>query len=134
MNLDSLNNGFKLAELDSTYMITYVADSINQFKKEIDTTIIFNSSNIFNNHPFNMDEKELYVLKENLLIGNYNLKKSFKILNSNSKIVTEISNIKVELYRNEKKCCTEYIDDKIKSFDLNGVKQLGEKVVEINKQ
>jgi hypothetical protein len=60
------------------------------------------------------------------------LKSAFRIFNSNTKFITEIS--KIELYQNEKKCCQEYKDDNIKNYLLNGVKKSGNESILISKR
>lgn len=129
MNMDSLNNGFKLAELDSTYIILFESDSIDSFKKPIDTIVFLNSSNNYYYSPTNRYEFQYWIVKDNLKAGNYSLKNSFKIYNSNSSIINEISNIEIELLQNEKKCCQEYSDDNIKSYKLNGIQKTGNSII-----
>jgi hypothetical protein len=129
MNMDSLNNGFKLAELDSTYIILFVSDSIEAFKEPIDTVVFLNSSNIYNYSSNNLYGFQYWITKDNSKTGNYSLKNSFKIYNSNSSIINEISNIEIELLQNEKKCCQEYSDDNIKSYKLNGIQKTGNSII-----
>ena len=126
LNMDSLNNGFKENEVDSTFIVFYESDSSNSYLWATDTAIIHNS--IIHRYHY-----QIY-LTQNLKTGNYMLKSAFRIFNSNTKFITEISKIEIELYQNEKKCCQEYKDDNIKNYLLNGVKKSGNESILISKR
>ncbi len=134
MNTDSLQNGFKISELDSTYIVIFESDTNNPFKTPIDTQVIFNSNNIYNYNPNSLYEYPIVTLATSTNSGNQEIKNSFKIFNTHSSIVYQLTHIETETLQNEKKCCQEYSSNSFKSYQLNGVLNQASNVIVVNKK
>lgn len=132
MNMDSTNKGFKIKELDSTYLIKYKSSFTNLFDTVIDTTYLFYGrnmefidSNFLKTYYFDLQIYDNSQEGKNLSDYNY------KIINSHSQILNEITLIQLETLNNENKCCTgKYSSSQnIYGYKLNGVQKSGNTII-----
>jgi hypothetical protein len=136
MNMDSSNLGFKIMELDSTYLIKYKSSKTNLFDKVIDTTYFYNEKNIrfIDSNYLKNSEIGIQIYdesQEGKSLSDY----SYKVINSNSQIINDITLIQIEALNHENKCCTDKYrtSPNITGYKLNGV-QKTDKIIVINKK
>ncbi|MES2726631.1 MAG: hypothetical protein V4643_05985 [Bacteroidota bacterium] len=134
MNMDSTTNGFKLQELNATYIVKYESDSVNAFAHVVDTTYLYDDRNIdFTELTNALYPYNLYVYERDRNV-NYTSGFSYKIINSNSQVVNEITNIKIIFIGNDSKCCSKYVAQEVSSYLLNGALKSNDKTIVINKK
>ena len=134
INMDSTANGFKLQELNATYIVKYESDSANAFANIVDTIFLYDSTNIgFTELTNSLYPYDLYVY-ERERNENYTSHFSYKIINSNSQLVNEITDIKIIFIGNDSKCCSKYVAQDVSSYLLNGALKSNDKTIVINKK
>lgn len=126
LNLDSTQNGFKLHESDSTYIIVF--NSLG-FKQPSDTIWLNRFYSIQENY------KNQYEFGK-VLVNNptdYLEPSSYIIKNKYSSNELRIDSVEMQIIKNDSKCCSEFSGQTPKSFYVNGNKIVSQISVTLNK-
>lgn len=126
LNFDSTQNGFKLHEADSTYIIIFNSLGFNQ---PSDTIWLDRFAFIQQNYKTQYEFSK--VLNNNTT--DYLDSCSYIIKNTYSKDVLRIDSVVMQIIKNDSKCCSDYSRQSPKSFYVNGNKIDRQSSIKLNK-
>ncbi len=126
LNFDSTQNGFKLHEADSTYIIIF--NSLG-FKQPSDTIWLDRFAFIQQNYKTQYEFSK--VLNNNTT--DYLDSCSYIIKNKYSNDQLRIDSVVMQIIKNDSKCCSDYSRHSPKSFYVNGNKIDHQSSIKLNK-
>lgn len=126
LNFDSTQNGFKLHEADSTYIITF--NSLG-FKQPSDTIWLDKFAFIQQNGKSQYEFGGIL----NNSATDYLYSSSYIIKNRYSNDQLRIDSVVMQIIKNDSKCCSDYSRQSPKSFYINGKKIERQYIVKLNK-